>query len=598
MDRVEAAALGDAALTFIWPEDGLAKPSDIAGFAAKARNRVWTGVKAWVPACRTLTAHLDLSVWADSGNGREITENVRRLAERIVSSWVRGSDGEGTAASRHVVLPIVYGGKDGPDLEICAERSGLSEKQFAEKHSSALYEVAMIGFAPGFPYLSGLPEGLEQPRRDSPRQRVAAGSVGVAGGQTCIYPVESPGGWQLIGRTSARLFRPESETPFLLAPGDRVSFVPADSLDESDEPVEAGSKPALEEPVTAMTVVKSGLLSTVQDRGRYDWLAYGVSVGGAMDMDAMRTANELVGNGDRAAVLEMTMSGASFRLERDMLLAVCGADMDADADGVPMPMGTPVWLAAGTMLSFGRAKQGCRAYLAVAGGIDTPVQLGSRSTDVRAGIGGVEGRPLRAGDRLPAGEPSPLSIRLAAGLRAAAVRSRRAWAFASWSAGTAAERAGSVSNGIGGRRPTTIRIMPGAEWNHFEGDGQHRLLSEIYRVGAASDRMGMRLAGPSVARRRSGELTSHGVAAGTMQVPANGQPIILGAACQPTGGYPKIAHVISADLPLVAQCVPGDGIVFKLVDAEEAWEAWRLKERNYRLLRAGVRSKGAAWNDG
>lgn len=617
--------LGDAAVRFEWPasdEGGEGhRAASIAVRAERVRGMHLAGVRECVPAYRSLTVQLDFRALLEPrrvSDGATIGEALQSWMERIrraledadaaETSDFGGSapveervaaDSEDGEAARVIRLPVIYGGEDGPDLAACAERCGMSPEAFVRAHASARHEVAMIGFTPGFPYMTGLPEALAQPRRASPRLQVPPGAVGVAGVQTGIYPVRSPGGWQWIGRTPVPLFRPESAEPFLLKPGDRVAFVPvpagADSAlgaivtEASPEDRVRGRATARmsvaereEGGSDALEVRKPGMLTTVQDGGRHGWQSFGVSAGGAMDKESLRIANLLVGNPAEAAALEMTAIGAEFRVMRDLLAAACGADLDARVDGEPMPLHRSVWLREGAVLTFGRAKRGCRAYLAVAGGVATPKLLGSRSADLRFGVQSLGGRALAAGDRIPVGEPAPLGQRIAASLHAEADRFGRAWASARWAAATAAWPTASS------RHPVEIRLLPGAQWEEFPAQARRRLLRERYQVTADSDRMGLRLSGMPLTRDGNRELASHGVVPGTVQVPASGLPIILAAGCQPTGGYPVIAHVIGADLPLLAQCMPGTELAFRLAEREEAWQARVRADRHYRLLRAGI----------
>ncbi len=633
--------LGDAALRFEWPassEDGDGRgAASIAARAERVRALDLACVRECVPALRSVTVHLDLGALLECGQagGAAFGEANSLWMERILRAFIDDeaaqrsaadgfgsaeeqlADDDGEADAGVIRLPVIYGGEDGPDLAECAERSGMAPEAYVQAHASVRYEVAMIGFTPGFPYMTGLPEALAQPRHASPRLQVPPGAVGVAGVQTGIYPVLSPGGWQWIGRTPVPLFRPEADEPFLLKPGDRVAFVPvvagtdstvqaimADSSSENrvHTPVRVSAskredggldalevrKPGVSEAEQensgsdTLEVRKPGMLTTVQDRGRHGWQSFGVSVGGAMDAESLRVANVLVGNPEGAAALEMTAIGAEFRVMRDILAAACGADLDARVDGEAMPLHRPVWLRAGAIVSFGKAKRGCRVYMAMAGGVATPKLLGSRSADLRFGVQGPAGRALAAGDRVPVGAPTPLGQRIAASLQAEAGRSGRAWASARWAAETTAWPPGSS------RLPVEIRVLPGAQWEEFTGEAHRHLLRERYRVTADSDRMGLRLSGPLLTRNENRESASHGVVPGTIQVPTGGLPIVLMAGCQPTGGYPIIAHVAGADLPLLAQCLPGTELAFRLIEREEAWQAWMDGERNYRLLRAGI----------
>jgi len=583
-----AEPLGDGAVLLRCP--GRARPGDMADAAEFLRRSGLAWLAEAVPAYDTI------ALLADPAATVTASDMAASAAQRL-RNWRPGR-----REPRTVRIPVVYGGPEGPDLEEAAARSGLSPAEFAARHAAAVYEVAMIGFAPGFPYLAGLPEELAQPRRAVPRVRVPAGSVGIAGRQTGIYPVDSPGGWTLIGRTPFSLFRPHADEPFPLRPGDRVVFEPLDPDREEarklfgadgagDAPEEKAAEapkggaagPAGPEPV--FTVLDPGLLTTVQDFGRPGWRAFGVSGGGAADRDAMRIANALAGNAPDAAVLELTLRGGAYRAERDVLIALYGADFEIFADGRPIPCGRPVRLSAGTVLSFGRPRRGCRAYLAVAGGFHVPPVLGSRSTDLRAGIGGLGGRPLRKGDRLPGGDPAPAALRLMKELEDAAASAEgppehrsRAGAFVAhevwfWDG-----------------RPVELRFLPGRSWEQFPEEARRAFAETEYAVSPNSDRMGIRLEdGPAIKRNDTAETVSHGVVTGAVQVPAGGGPIVLGRDCQPTGGYPILAHVIRADWWKLAQLRPGDRVVFRPTDEAEALRALALRERGLRLAEAGIR---------
>ncbi|AZN42865.1 5-oxoprolinase subunit C family protein [Paenibacillus albus] len=349
-----------------------------------------------------------------------------------------------------------------------------------------------------------------------------------------------------------------------------------------------------------ITVIKPGLHTTVQDLGRPGWRQGGIPEGGAMDSIALRIANMLVGNAEGAAALELTLNGPQLRLEQDMLLAVTGAQMAPTIDGEPLPQWRPVWAPAGATLAFGQAASGCRAYVAVAGGIDAELALGSRSTDTRAGIGGVAGRPLRGGDVLPCGNGGEADAAgraraaawrasLAARAAAGAEGRRPNWAAPAWFAAPPRMPLLASPSSGGNAGTTVLRVVPGAEYGHFREAARTAFMRERYRVAPASDRMGVRLDGPPLETMDSAELLSHGVIAGTVQVPHGGTPIILAADCQTTGGYQKIAHVITADMPVLAQCRPGDWITFTEVTLGEAQRILLDQEREMRLLATAIR---------
>jgi antagonist of KipI len=297
-------------------------------------------------------------------------------------------------------------------------------------------------------------------------------------------------------------------------------------------------------------VIKPGLLTTVQDQGRWGYQAYGVGISGAMDSLALAAANLLVGNSEGAAGLEMTILGPSLKFHEETWFAVAGADLAPRLNGSPLANWTSHRAPSGSILSFGSRCSGVRAYLAVAGGLDVPAVMDSRSTYLLGGFGGVDGRPLRTGDRLAAGPGIP------------AATLREGFVFPE------SLRPPYCKN-------PRLRAVLGPFQEFFSEEGLTAFFSAEYLVTPSSDRMGYRLQGPPITRKKTGELITCGLANGTVQVPPNGQPIILLADRQTIGGYPIIATVIHADLSLVAQCAPGDAIRFEAVSPDEAREAFR-----------------------
>ena len=294
-----------------------------------------------------------------------------------------------------------------------------------------------------------------------------------------------------------------------------------------------------------LEVWEPGLLTTVQDAGRAGWARFGVPPSGPLDEVAFRAANRLVGNPPGAAGLEITLTGPTLRCTRPALIAVCGADFELWAGTLPIPLWHAVFLRAGQWLRFGTRHRGARAYLAIDGGIDMPPFLDSRSTYLAGGFGGLEGRALRQGDRLPLGQ----------GVSSPAMRAGRAWPASSRPPYTSAP---------------TLRVVLGPQDDYFTPAGLETFLSAAYELSPDSNRMGARLNGPAIAHRDATGIVSDGVVTGSVQVPADGQPIVMLADHQTTGGYPKIATVIRADLPLLAQCLPGDRVRFRAVTIAEA----------------------------
>ena len=301
-------------------------------------------------------------------------------------------------------------------------------------------------------------------------------------------------------------------------------------------------------------VRRAGLLTSVQDRGRYGYQSRGVPVGGPMDAASMRLANALVGNDEGAAALEVTLVGPEIAFDAPATIAVAGGDLDPVLDGAPIPMHETVPVRPGQILSFGGRRRGARAYVAFDGGIETPVVLGSRATHLVSRTGGVEGRALVRGDHLPLGAPRPAARRRARGFE--------------WPAGEA-----------------RLRVLPGPHVERFTAEALADLVREAYALTGASNRMGYRLDGARLAHVGAADIISEAVTMGALQVPASGRPILLMADRQTSGGSPVAATVISADLSVAGQLLPGDRVRFEWCDVSAAITALVAQER--RLL--GIR---------
>jgi antagonist of KipI len=315
-------------------------------------------------------------------------------------------------------------------------------------------------------------------------------------------------------------------------------------------------------------VLRPGLLTTVQDQGRAGYQRFGVIAGGAADPFAARVANALVGNQAGAALLEMAFAGPQLRFDEDALVAWCGADFDASLDGQPLPKHRPVRVPAGGTLDFSQARQEAMAWLAVAGGIEVPEVLGSRSTSLAARLGGVAGRRLAAGDTLPAGCASRWAQTVLELLRAPGQAA--AWSVSPSRLGTPA-------------KPGTLRAMRGPEWDWFSADAQTALFQRAFQVSRKSNRMGARLIGPALALAAPREMISAAVQHGVVQVPPSGQPILLGADRQTIGGYPRIAAVATVDFARLAQLRPGDAVRFSEITVAQAHALLLKRERDFAL---------------
>jgi antagonist of KipI len=316
----------------------------------------------------------------------------------------------------------------------------------------------------------------------------------------------------------------------------------------------------------SLRILRPGLLTTVQDRGRHGLQHIGVVPCGAMDPVALELANGLVGNAADDAVLEITVVGPEIAFDSDALVALCGAEMDARLGGMAMPANRPVLVEKGAVLNTRRATLGSRAYLAVAGGIALPPVLGSRSTYLPARFGGHEGRQLRAGDVLPL-------------VPEVGVLSRNRFSKLN---GRKSDKSGIKTVGwsapaltLPAREPIVIHAMEGRHHALFDAAARRAFFEATWKVTPDSNRMGFRMAGPVLARAEAGEILSEPACLGTVQVPANGLPIALMADHQTTGGYPKIAEIAAADVPRLAQLAPGGTVQFARCTLEQAGELRR-----------------------
>jgi len=460
-----------------------------------------------------------------------------------------------------LVIDTVY---DGPDLGDVAARTGLTIAEVIARHEAAEYRVGWLGFSPGFAYLTGLDPRLAVPRLDTPRVAVPAGSVAIAGGLAAVYPAQSPGGWRLLGRTAAAVWDPDRDPPALFSPGRRVRFRAVGRLDDAQaahftvperpnpDEVPAPAYLSRETSHESIEVTRPGPLTTIQDLGRPGLAHLGVPRSGAADAGSLQLANELVGNDPGAAALEVTLGRLELRFRFGALVAVAGApapvrlSRPGEEPARPGPAHeTAFTVPAGSVLRLGAPAAGLRSYLAIGGGIDVTPVLGSRSTDILSGLGP---RPLRPGEVLPV----------------ARARSRHDRGNAPQPRGAGRRVATDLPASAGAAAATVLRVIPGPRDDWFAAAALGTLAGSDYEVTAASNRSGLRLAGPPLRRTRTEELPSEGMAAGALQVSHDGQPILLLADHPATGGYPVIGVVVTADLDVAAQLRPGQRVTFRL----------------------------------
>jgi biotin-dependent carboxylase-like uncharacterized protein len=312
-------------------------------------------------------------------------------------------------------------------------------------------------------------------------------------------------------------------------------------------------------------ILKSGLLTLIQDKGRNGYQQYGVPVSGVMDNFAYKVANVLVRNSEEEAVIEATLIGPGIEFIDEGVIAVTGGNLSPEINGKPMPMWKSVFVKPGDKLDFKTIKTGCRCYIAFAGGIDVPAVMGSKSTYTRGSIGGYEGRALKVGDIINIAEPKKPMNEL----------------VGNWMN----QDIYTYSNTV------EVRVVSGPQEDAFTHEGIETFYSSEYTVTNECDRMGYRMSGSEIKHKNGGDIISDGITMGAIQVPGHGMPIIMMADRQTTGGYTKIANVITVDLPKVAQTKPGDKIIFKKVSMEEAHRLLREMEDKISSLKKQCESR-------
>ncbi|MBO7122517.1 MAG: 5-oxoprolinase subunit PxpB [Treponema sp.] len=468
-----------------------------------------------------------------------------------------GAEAGGVACGKTITIPVCYEGKEfAPDLERVCANARLSEEEAVRIHSSIDYLIYMMGFLPGFPYLGGMDERLETPRLETPRTKIPAGSVAIGGKQTGLYPSESPGGWNIIGRTPLKVFDLERDPIFLYKAGDKIRFEPIsksdfERFDEKKWLGEMGlgggaAKSALKEKYECgggIEILEAGLMTTIQDGGIIGFQKYGISQSGVMDKASFDLANALCGNEENAACLETTLLGPKIRFTSDCAFAICGAVFEGAAlDGVHVEMNKRIFAKAGSVLECGRASKGLRSYIAFDGGVLAHKVFGSASTNVKSKIGGYGGRPLAAGDALA------LGYRNAATLRSSV---------------SALSGNGAFGMSRASEDSLVLECVKSSQSDFFGADGLEKFSAAVYTVGAQSDRMGIRFDGPSLDCGKT-DIISDAIPFGAVQITSAGLPVVMAADRQTTGGYAKIACVKKASMHKLAQALPGTKVKFRI----------------------------------
>ncbi|KAB8206582.1 allophanate hydrolase subunit 2-domain-containing protein [Aspergillus parasiticus] len=506
------------------------------------------GIKEMIPAARTLLVHFD----PESISAEALATEFSKRDLAIISPQ----------SNRQIEIPVRY---DGADLENIAKLTGLDVKEVIRRHKESQFTVAFCGFAPGFSYLNGGDPALFVPRHQTPRTRIPAGSVALAGPFSGIYPQSSPGGWQLIGTTSVKMWDTNRSPSALLQPGYRVKFVEVDDVKTSEADATPSTEgdntpgscstdreeenPALGETVGNTSphfkVLTAPIPALFQDLGRPGQANQGVSASGVLDRSAFRAANRIVGNPAGTGCLELTLGGFSFESTSQAVIACTGAPCPvtiADAKGYTAEITDthrPIALEPGDVVTFGHPQTGMRTYLAVRGGFEIDPILGSVSTDTLAAVGPSA---VTAGSAL-------ILKNATQGLTSVSIHEAPAITLPS-------------ANDV-----VILDVVLGPRTDWFTKEGLETFLQQRWKVTAESSRAGIRLSGNVSIERKDdkAELPSEGTVTGAIQVPHNGQPVLFLADHPLTGGYPVIGAVAEYHLDLTGQLPVNTMVQFRAI---------------------------------
>jgi len=509
---------------------------------------LFPSVTEWVPTFRSVTVYFTVS-----------KTSHKKLRNRllILAKTARSVD-SGKKKVHHV--PVCYDAAFAPDIENVSAHTGFSREKIIELHTKNECLIYMLGFLPGFVYLGGMDARLATPRLASPRLKIEPGSVGIAESQTGIYPLASPGGWQLIGKTPIKLYDPERTPPVLFKAGDYIKF---DSISYNDYCIlsknnksssDKSIKKTVKKTENFVTIIDAGALTTVQDIGRVGYQKDGFTVSGAMDVLSCRLANIIAGNAVDAAVLETTMIGPSLRFEQDTIFVITGANQQPQLNGQSIPLYTQVYAQKASVLTLSSCSLGLRTYIAFAGGIDVPKKLKSRSTSLRYKLGGYLGRKIEKNDILPLFSKNIKTVPRYPALPVPAKLYPIAFTDSKF-------KNSSVQ---------ILRVTEGPQIDCLSKKELQKLITNEYVISGESDRMGLRLKGMAIKTLHGSDIISDAIANGSVQIPSSGEPIIMAADRQTVGGYIKPVVVITADIPKLGQLQPGSKVRFSFVSVKTA----------------------------
>jgi KipI family sensor histidine kinase inhibitor len=495
-------------------------------------HRLFTALSKMEGVDEVTPAYASLAARVDPTSAK--VASVIRAAEK---AWAARAADE--AKGRLIKVPVCYEEGFAPDLEWVAKNAGLKADEVVTLHSSKEYTCMMLGFAPGFVYLDEVDPKIRADRLETPRTKVQAGSVGIAGAQTGIYGLETPGGWRLIGRTPLTMFNAHASPPSPVGPGDRVKFerISAEEFKFVKKASAASPSFAAGDPV--LEVRQPGLFTTVQDMGRPGYRHLGVPSSGGLDILSQLQSNYVLGNPGSSPVLEVMGGFFSAKALADVVVAVTGGDCELTVGGRNAETYSPLLLREGDELALGKTG-GLLNYLSVAGKLAIESVMGSCSTYSKGGFGGYSGRALKAGDMLGVEGLSDHVL-----MRSVPASGRTL---------LGGDPIRAVRGSLHDSEPTTGDAFFGSEFS----------------VSEVSDRTGYRLKRSERTPGARGQVLTYPTYPGYVQIPPDGSPIVLQQDCPTTGGYQLAAAVLPSDMGRFSQLKPGSKVRFEEVDPDAA----------------------------
>ncbi len=549
--------LGEMAITIAFEAviDNIINDKVMALYQHLVREKI-IGVKDIIPAYHTVTIVFGTAIFKQKNS--DLTWMIT-----MVETAIKTCNWKVEQQQNIVEIPACYHASLGLDIEAMAASKSITVDELIKSHSEKLYRIFCIGFLPGFAYMGKVDEIIATPRIQTPRTNVAAGSVGIAGEQTGIYPLNSPGGWNIIAQTPLQLFNANKDESVLLKMGHAVKFFPI-SLDEFlayKNRIGVSEKPKKNEQ-QGIIILKQGIADSVQDLGRYGYQHLGINPTGAMDIVAAQIANFLVGNLGNEAVIELHFPTSTFQFQTDAIIALSGADFSATINDAPIPINTPIIIAKDALLHFKKLNDGVRCYLAVGGGYDMPLWLKSGSTNLKANAGGYCGRLLHKNDLIGFKQQREYSN----------ILSQKEYTILPWKVDVATVY----------KKEDALDIMLGNEHQYLCGASKEILLTSAFTITNKSDRMGYRLHGLPLQLLQPFSLISTAVIKGTIQLLPDGDLIVLMADHQTIGGYPRVAHLSETAVVKLAQMQAHQTIKFKVITHYDAHE--KLQQQHQYLL--------------